>query len=214
MSENENPEEETPEEETPEEETPEEETPVQDQHPGIAGMNGGIIVPLHAVNLPVKRGPGRPRKVGKKPTTDDLIYHAEMMRQKEAFILKDELVKATSSRLETLETLQAVKSQIAREAAALLFARMELEKHGKDTTQISSRRIASLREITSIEMEIKRLGVTIIDLKSERFQKIFTFFLTTVKDSAVEVMSPELVDLLFNRLETKLEGWEEKAQNL
>ncbi len=177
-------------------------------------MVGGTVVPIHAATGPIKRGPGRPKKIRTEPTRDDLAYHAEMLRQKTAFINADPLVRSTGERQEAVETLQRVKEEIARESAALHFQRIEEEKYGKDTSQMSSRRIAALREVAHIELEIRRLGATMIDLKSERFQRIFAFFLDTVRVSAGEVLSPEMIDLLFNRLETKLEGWEEKAQNL
>jgi hypothetical protein len=186
--------------------------PAPSQRP-LAAVNG-TVVPIHAATAPIKRGPGRPKKINPKPTTDDLIYHAEMMRQKTAFIENDPLVKSSSARQEAVETLQRVKEEIARESAALHFQRIEEEKYGKDTSQMSSRRIAALREVAHLELEIRRLGATMIDLKGERFQKIFAFFLETIRESAGEVFSPEQVDLLFNRLETKLDGWEEKAQGL
>jgi len=175
----------------------------------------GQVVPIHAATgQGIKRGPGRPKKINPKPTNDDLIYHAEMIRQKTAFIEADPLVKSSASRQEAVETLQRVKEEVAREAAALHFQRIEEEKYGKDTSQISSRRITALREVANLELEIRRLGATMIDLKSERFQKIFKFFLETVRESATETLSPEQVDLLFNRLGSLLEGWEEKAQAL
>lgn len=181
----------------------------------LAVSAGGTVVPLHAATgANIKRGPGRPKKVGAKPTVDDLVYHAEMAEQRARFVESDPLVKTAVSRQEAIDTLQQVKEQVAREAASLQFAKNEEEKYGRDTSQMSSRRIAALREIANIELEIKKLGVTMIDLKGERFQKIFRFFLETVRESASGTLSPEQVDLLFNRLGTKLEGWEEKAQSL
>jgi hypothetical protein len=178
-------------------------------------MASGQVVPIHAATgQGIKRGPGRPKKINPKPTNDDLIYHAEMIRQKTAFIEADPLVKSSSERKEAVETLQRVKEEIAREGAALLFQRIEEEKYGKDTSQMSSRRISALREVANLELEIRRLGATHIDLKGERFQKIFKFFLETVREAAEGSLSPEQIDLLFNRLGTLLEGWEEKAQAL
>ncbi len=185
---------------------------VDSQRP-LAHANG-TVVPIHAATGAIKRGPGRPKKIRTEPTRDDLIYHAEMIRQKTAFINADPLVRSTGERQESIETLQRVKEEIARESAALHFQRIEEEKYGKDTSQMSSRRIAALREVAHLELEIRRLGATMIDLKGEKFQKIFAFFLETVRAAAGDVLSPEMIDLLFNRLETKLEGWEEKAQNL
>jgi hypothetical protein len=185
----------------------------QEHQPQLAQVLG-TVVPIHAATGKIKRGPGRPKKIRTEPTRDDLIYHAEMMRQKTAFIDADPLVKSSSERQEAIETLQRVKTEIAKESAALHFQRIEEEKYGKDTSQMSSRRIAALREVAHLELEIRRLGETMIDLKGEKFQKIFALLLETVKSAAEEVLSPEMIGLLFNRLETKLEGWEEKAQSL
>jgi hypothetical protein len=178
-------------------------------------MASGQVVPIHAATgQGIKRGPGRPKKINPKPTNDDLIYHAEMIRQKTEFINSDPLVKSSADRKEAIETLHRVKEEIARESAALHFQRIEEEKYGKDTSQMSSRRISALREVANLELEIRRIGATHIDLKGERFQKIFKFFLETVREAAAGSLSPEQIDLLFNRLGTLLEGWEEKAQTL
>jgi hypothetical protein len=189
------------------------EQPAEEAQRPLASASG-TVVPLHAVTGTTKRGRGRPKKINPKPTTDDLIYHAEMVRQKTAFINADQLVQSTGLRQDAVETLQKVKEEVAREAAALHFQRIEEEKYGKDTSQMSSRRITALREVANLELEIRRLGASNIDLKGERFQKIFKFFLETVREAADGSLSPEQIDLLFNRLGTLLEGWEEKAQVL
>lgn len=183
----------------------------------VAVSTGGTLIPLHAATssgVTIKRGPGRPKKVAPKPTVDDLTYHAETAKHRQVFIDTDPLVQTAVNRVEAIDTLQHVKEHVAREAASLQFTKQEEEKYGRDTSQISSRRITALREIASIELEIKKLGVTMIDLKGERFQKIFKFFLETVRESALATLPSEQVDLLFNLLGTKLEGWEEKAQAL
>lgn len=176
----------------------------------------GLPLPLHAVTggMVAKRRPGRPRKINPKPTFEDLEYHEATSKRKEAFIKEDALVRATSTSCTSLEVLQQIKAEIARESAALLFTRNEEEKYGKDTSQISSRRISALREIAALETEIRTLGATVIDLRSEQFQKIVSYFLETIREVAVDTLSTEQVNLFFNRLETKLEDWEERAQNL
>lgn len=173
------------------------------------------VVPLHAATgNGIKRGRGRPKKINPKPTTDDLLYHAEMIRQKTGFVDADSLVKSSGNRKEAIETLHLVKEEIAREAAALLFDRVEAEKYGRDTSQMSSRRIAALRDVANLELEIRKLGASSIDLKGERFQKVFLFLLQTLREAAQEVLPPEQLNVLFNRLETKLEDWEDRAQEL
>lgn len=175
------------------------------------------VLPLHAATaprIPVKRGRGRPKKVEPKPTVDDLAYHAKMTAEKAAFVDKDGVVVAKRQRKESMEILQSIAEQIAMEAAALHFQRIENEKHGKDVAQISSRRIAALKEVANIELEVKKLGVQMFDLRGERFQKIFGLFIQKIRDTAQEVLEPQDFDLLFNRLETALEGWEDEAENL
>ena len=176
----------------------------------------GLPLPLHSAtgSLAVRRRVGRPKKINPRPTFEDLEYHEETLKRKNDFIQQDSLVASAASGQSTIEVLQRIKTELAREAAALLFARNEEEKYGRDTSQISSRRIAALREIASLETEIRNMGSTVIDLRGEQFQKIFAFFLENLKEVASAVMSTEQGNLFFNRLETQFEDWEERAQNL
>lgn len=154
---------------------------------------------------------GRPRSVERMPTTSDLEYHHEMSEEKQRFIEKDPIVKASFSNKDSSEILHIVKTQVAKEAAALEFQRIENEKYGKDTAQISTRRIDALTKIANIELEIKKLGGDILDLKGEKFQRVFKLLIESFQEVASNVLSEEQVDLLFNRLGTALEGWEERA---
>jgi hypothetical protein len=173
------------------------------------------VVPMHAVGgAIVKRGRGRPKKVQVQPTADDLAYHAEMTRRKATFIDADSIVSGTRDRKDAIEVLQRIKEQIALEAAALHFQRLENEKIGKDSAQVSSRRIAALREVAAIELEIRKLGVHMVDLRSEQIQRVFKLFISKIKDTARDVLPVEQFDLLFNRLGTALDGWEDEAEGL
>jgi hypothetical protein len=175
------------------------------------------ILPVHAAPntgknpLKVQRQRGRPRKVERMPTTSDLQYHAEMTAAKQEFVENDPVVKQTLRRGDPVSMLHTLKTEVAREAAALSFQRIENEKHGKDTAQISSRRIEALSKIAAIELEIKKQGGDVLDLRSEKFQRIFKFWIQTLQEVAAETLSPEMIDLLFNRLGTRLENWEEQA---
>lgn len=161
-----------------------------------------------------KRGRGRPRKVTSKPTTDDLLYHQQMQEAEVEFIDSDAIVSATNNRKDSPELLHLVKSRVARAAAALEFQRIEQQKYGKDTGQITSRQIAALREIAQIELKIRELGPQMLDLRSEPVQKLFGMFITKLRDSAREILPKQQFDLLFNKLETDLDGWEDEAEAL
>ena len=176
------------------------------------------LLPVHAAPqdssgnvIKVTRGRGRPRKVARMPTTRDLEYHALMTEAKAKAIDSDTVVKAAIGRADTPELLRLIKVEIAKEAAALRCARIENEKFGRDTSAISSRRIDALNKVAAIEFEIRKLGADVIDLHGERFQKVFQMWIGTLKDIAQLTLTTEQVDLLFNRLETALDGWEEKA---
>ncbi len=172
------------------------------------------VVPLHSATGPIKRGRGRPRKINPKPTVDDLEYHAEMARMREEFIREDPVVKSTAQRKEALEILHNIKLQIAEEAAALNFARVEAEKYGKDSAQTSSRRITALREVANIELEIRKLGVQMLDVRSERIQKLVGYLIEIVQKAAVEVLDAKTFDLFVNQLGSAMEGWEERAEHV
>ena len=180
------------------------------------------LLPVHAApaiggsgkcgtSLKVKRGPGRPRRVERMPTTSDLQYHALVSEEKARFIDSDKVVQATTSGADTTSVLNLVKVEVAKEAAALHFQRVENEKYGRDTAQTSTRRIDALTKIANIELEIKKLGTDAIDLRHPKFQKVFALWIEMMREVAAEVLTPELIDLFFNRFSTKVEGWEDRV---
>jgi len=183
------------------------------------------LLPVHAAptvggkskggtTLKVERQRGRPRKVERMPTTSDLEYHVAMSEEKQRFIDQDPVVvAATKGKLEANRLLKLIQTEVAKEAAALHFQRVENEKFGKDTSQTSTRRIDALTKIANIELEIRKLGPSSIDPASEEFQKIFASWIDAIRDVAADTLSPEQVDLFFNRLTQKLEGWEERVAN-
>ena len=161
--------------------------------------------------LKVARGPGRPRKVERMPTTSDLQYHALISEEKAKFIDSDAVVQATKGSADAAVVLKLIRAEVAKEAAALHFQRIENEKYGKDTAQTSTRRIDALTKIANIELEIKKLGSDAIDLRGEKFQKVFALWIEMMREVASDTLTPEQIDLFFNRFSTKIEGWEDRA---
>lgn len=165
--------------------------------------------------LKMTRQRGRPRKVELIPTTSDLEYHAEMSSAKESFVQQDPLVRYAENG-DSPKLLRLCRQEIAKEASALHFQRIENEKFGRDTATVSSRRIDALTKIAHIELEIRKLseGSDVIDFKGEKFQKVFKTWIELIKEVALETLAPEMIDLFFNRLATKMEGWEDRASDL
>jgi hypothetical protein len=95
----------------------------------------------------------------------------------------------------------------------LNFARLEAEKHRADTAQTSSRRINALKEVANIELEIRKLGVQMLDLRSERVRKLVGYLIEVVQEAATKVLDPKTFDLFVNTLGVALEGWENRAEH-
>lgn len=178
------------------------------------------ILPLHDVGPfesetgVVKRGPGRPRKIEKRPTRQDLEYHAKMSIERRKFVDTDPLVNLIEGNpADTLALLHRIKIDVAREAAELQFDRMESQKYGRDTSAISVKRVKALEEIARIELKLRQVDQESINLRSEKMQKIFTMWVEIMREVAIEVLPPELLDLFFNRFATEMTDWEDKAQN-
>lgn len=161
-----------------------------------------------------KRARGRPKKVEKKPNVEDLQYHQETIAREVSFVDGDAIVRATGDRKDSVELLNLVKTRIARATAALEFQRIEMQKYGRDTGQVTGRQISALKDIANIELKIRELGAQMIDLRSEPVQKVFAMFIEKLQEAAKEILPQEQFDLLFNRLETELDGWEDEAENL
>jgi hypothetical protein len=189
-----------------------------DEYSTLAVLKDGNVVPLHTVGT-IKRPPGRPRNVIRKPTSDDLEYHARIAVEREEFVKNHLLVRhneVKGSGHTAADKLNLLKYYIARETAVLEFNRVEMEKRGVDTSQNSSRIIASMKQIADIELDIKKLGHTVIDPTSEEVQKIFKFWLGCLKTVISELvegkaMDSQTMDLFFNKFSSAMDGWEDKV---
>lgn len=183
-------------------------------HPNTAmQLRVAAVVPIHAATGPIRRTV-RGKKVELRPSPDDLAYNAEMQREQASFIDSDEVVKAVYNRQDSIELLQIIKQRLARAAAALDFQRVEIQKYGKlsEAAQIVSRQVAALREIAATELEIQKRSETLIDVRSDKMQKIFAFWTEKIEETGKETLSPEQFDLFFNKLEGKMSGWEDEAE--
>jgi hypothetical protein len=129
------------------------------------------------------------------------------------FIANDPVVQ-NANRKDPLSLLNALKMEVAREVAYLSYQRTLNDRLGKDSTPLVSRRIEAMKKIADIELEMRKIGVDHIDVHSEKFQKIFKFWIEMIQATAVATLGPEQSDLFFNRLTSEMEGWEEKAEEL
>jgi hypothetical protein len=156
----------------------------------------------------------RPGNFGRsRPSQEDLEYYEALTADREQFLANDPVVQ-NATRNDPLGMLSALKREVARETANLAYQRMLNERMGRDGSAISGRRIEALKKIADIELEMHKIGFEQIDLYSEKLQRVFQLWTEIVKDAAVATLSPEQLDLFFNRLTTAMDGWEEKAEDL
>jgi hypothetical protein len=181
-------------------------------------FQASTVVPMYDANTRSsnKRAPGRPKGIAPKPTRDDLYYHREVLQQQATWVDQDEVVRATRKRQSSLEMLQILKERLAIAGANLDFHRVELQKRGanRDVASVITRQIQAIEKLAHIELEINKFQGTVFNLRDERLQKIFSMLIDSFRDAAAEMLPPEQFDLLWNRVETKMEGWEEKAESL
>lgn len=176
------------------------------------------LLPLHdvattATGEPAKvhRRKGRPRKIELRPSLLDLEHHAAVAADRERFIDADELVTALGRGESTRAILRILTRQIVREAAALEFQRGEVERRGRDGSQISSRRIDALKKVADIEIKLRELEGEAWNLASEPFQRLFALWVERLTAVARETLPPESLDVFLNRLATSMANWEHDA---
>jgi hypothetical protein len=161
----------------------------------------------------IKKGVGRPKgKLPTRPSITDEQYQQELARQLQKFVEEDALVKTCEEGSDAINSLKLIKLAMTREAAALEFQRIEGQKKGQDVSQTCRHRVNTLRHIAAIEIDIKHLTGEVMNLRSEKQQRLFRLFVTTVCSTAQGMMPAEMYDLFTNKLSTALEGWEEKAE--
>lgn len=158
-----------------------------------------------------KRGRGRPPKIPIKPESEEI---AQLMQNKARHISKDVLVSALKEDTGSVDVLDAAMFHLAVESSSLDFERGEAERKGEDTTNISAKKIASLRAV--IDTWIKKREIVVsetFDFKSKRFALLFEFWAEKWKRACQKSgMSHEQIQALFERVGEEFENWEKDAE--
>lgn len=123
---------------------------------------------------------GKPKKEddGSLPPATPLI--GDLLRIKQGQLRNDPILQAAESAPESAEVLNQVVLAIGEEAASLRFERMEAERKGSDTSQLSMRRVAALKAIGDTWIKRKeQIQSRLIDLESPAFHALFQFISET-----------------------------------
>jgi hypothetical protein len=146
-------------------------------------------------------------------TQEEIDENEILAQEREAFIASDLVVQNCNKR-DPIALLNALKMEVAREQASMAFQRVINERNGRDSSGNSGKRIDALKKIADIELEMRKIGVDQIDVYSEKFQRVFKFWIEMIQAAAVATLGPEQSDLFFNRLTSEMEGWEDKAAEI
>ena len=164
------------------------------------------------------------KPVGRPPKTElhDVMPPAtklvgDLIKVKSAQMRTDPIVQASESTPESSDVLNLVMGGLAEEAAALRFERMEAERNGVESSQISVRRIGALKALGDAWIKRKeQVDSKTIDIESPAFEKLFKLISETFMLAMQEAgVSPELAESVFSNLSKKLndESWATEARS-
>lgn len=140
----------------------------------------------------------------------------DLIKVKAAQIRTDPIVQISEENPESSDVLHHAIKGLAEEAASLRFERMEAERQGTDSSQISVRRINALKTITDAWLKRKeQLNSKAIDLESPAFKKIIQYIGETIALSLQDAeVQDELADSVMNSFYKRLddESWVSEAK--
>ena len=176
------------------------------------------IIVLSGKPVTMKGKPGRKRKAPapKAPVAVNTTV-AALQAAKAAFFAADPLLQQVDSGVESDDILHYVMRGFAQESASLEFERQEAERNGKETSQLSIRRINALKALgeTWIKRKEQLSGKT-IDLAHPAFVLLFDFMLETFRESMLQGSVPrDQAETVFARLAERMDEdtWEQEARN-
>lgn len=188
-----------------------------------------LVSPVTGQPFTMEKEPGRPPKEEppKEQTqavakADELAaravnsYVAESVRQRHLGIQQDPILRTAKTDPESSDLLHNVVIALAEEAASLGHERLEAETAGRETSQISVRRVNALKAVA--ETWLKRKDQVVnkeIDLSGVPFQALFNFIMETFRGAMEDSgMRSESVGMVFDKVTAKMQdGWEVEARN-
>ena len=161
------------------------------------GMSGSIVGPS-----------------GNVPTTDiiDPSDTERELREREAYVKRQELVQAATKRGATGEMIELAIQEITEELAHLKFERRKATQEGKPTVQHTIARISMLRNLADVLLKRQENNrQERMDFRSPEFKKVIHEWFEFVHDSMRKAgIGENHIDLAFRQLEADMAGWEKR----
>jgi hypothetical protein len=172
-----------------------------------------VVLTSAGVPIVMKGKPGRPQSAPLPPASPVI---AEVVRAREDHLFSDNLISATKSNPEGDSVFNHLMVELSSEISALEFERKEAERLGKDSSEISSKRVRAIKTMTDAWMKKRERSESgAIDLEGESFKKLFAFILETIRASMGDAgMRAEHIETVFAKLSKRIaDGWMEDAKN-
>lgn len=170
-----------------------------------------ILLTDAGVPVVMKHAPGRARKVELPAKTTELGVVGKRRRES---VADDDLLNAVVTNPEKPEVLDLVIQGLAEEAAVLAFERTEAERNGTDISQLSMRRVNTLKAVGDTWLKRKeQIANNGVDMDSPAFKKLFQFISNTFRAAlASSGLRDEVIEMVFSQFGKKLDDdWRREA---
>jgi hypothetical protein len=136
-------------------------------------------------------------------TTDDAV---QLQEEKRKFFEQDELLKLAKENPDDDGLLDSLITGLAEEAASLSFERQRREAQNKETSQISLRRVGTLKAMSEIFLKKKEQKQSaVIDLKSPQFFVLFVYLCETFKECMEGAnLDPDAVQVILDSFQNAI----------
>lgn len=181
----------------------------------LADLADSDVIVLNRDGIPVvmMSNPGR-KKIPDIAPANDVV--AEILKRKKEVIDQDAILTTARSNPDSPDVLHHVIVELGQEVASLVFERMEAERNGKDTTNVSVKRISGLKALADTWLKRKdQLVNREIDMNSPGFRAVMKFAMETWKEAmAASGLRPEMVETVFTKAARMMndDTWEHEAK--
>ena len=152
------------------------------------------------------RKPGRPRRAATAPMISQRAYEEAVAAEAERAIAEDGLVVASSDtqRTEPHVVVSRAIGEVANESAALLWERRRATQEGRDSSKLSSRRVAALLRIGELAVLKEQLARDSGDLDPQHVAQAVEMLIEAVEEAVRDVAEPEVANRFMSRLKKKM----------
>jgi len=148
------------------------------------------------------------------PEIVDPVEASKELQARISYVKHQELVRVMERGAPTAETIDVLLKEIAEEISHLKWERRKAAKGGKSTASYTTARISALRSLSEILIRRKEASVNeTLDIKSPRFQKIFTIWMNFFYESMQKAgVSEEVINVVFQQMKADMLDWETKIK--